>query len=196
MAYILSKAVNFSGKDYFMNTLDIALSEREIYLTGEISEENAMLVCSAIRCLARESTDDITLYIQSPGGSVSAGLSIFDTCQAVRCDICTVACGMAASMAAFLVCCAGTKGKRYVQPNAEMMIHQPLGGAQGQVTDIRIRAEHAARVKDRLNCILAEATGQDLSTIERDTDRDNYMTAEEAVAYGLADLIGEPAGEL
>ena len=195
MTYVPNKAVTRSGKDYLLNTVDIGFANREVYITGEISDETALAVCSAVRCLARESNEDITLYIQGPGGSVSSGLSIYDTCQAVHCDIRTVACGMAASMSAFLVCCAGTPGKRYVQPNAELMIHQPLGGTSGQATDIRIHAEHVLKTRELLNQLLAKHTGQTIETIERDTERDNFMDAMEAKEYGLIDIIGEPVSE-
>ncbi|MBR4446449.1 MAG: ATP-dependent Clp protease proteolytic subunit [Solobacterium sp.] len=195
MAHVPNKAITLSGKDYVMNTLDIAYANRELYLTGEVNDEMSRAVCSSLRDLARESKEDITLYIQGPGGSVTAGLAIYDTCRAIGCDIRTVACGMAASMSAFLVTCAGTKGKRYIQPHAEMMIHQPLGGASGQASDVRIHAQHVLNVRDQLNAMLAECTGQSLQTIEQDTERDHFMRAEEAVSYGLADHIGEPFSE-
>lgn len=192
MGNYLNKAVTISGKDYLMSTEDIAFSRRWIYITGEITDALAQSVCSALRILASESEEPVTLFIQGPGGSVSAGLSIYDTCQAVKCDIITVACGMAASMSAFLVCCAGTKGMRYMQKNAELMIHQPLAGTQGQASDIRIHAEHVLKIKDRLNAMFAEATGQTIGQIEEDTERDHFMDAPEALAYGLVDVIGEP----
>ena len=130
------------------------------------------------------------MYINSPGGSVSAGLAIYDTMRYIKPDVSTICVGMAASMAAFLLA-AGTKGKRYVLPNAEVMIHQPLGGAQGQAEDIKIHAEHILKIREKMNRILAENTGRDLETIKRDTDRDNYLSAEDAVAYGLADQVVE-----
>ena len=131
---------------------------------------------------------DIHFYINSPGGSVSAGLAIYDTMQLVRADVSTICMGMAASMGAFLLA-GGQKGKRYILPNAEVMIHQPLGGAQGQASDIQITAEHILKTKERLNRILSDNTGKPLDIIEKDTDRDNWLTADEAVAYGLVDQI-------
>ena len=189
MNYLMKKAVNLNGQDMMLAPLDIDFAHRTISLTGEIDEDVATVMNSALRCLARDSEDDITIYIQSPGGSVSAGFSIYDTVKALRCDVVTVACGMAASMGAFLLAAAGTKGKRWCQPNAEVLIHQPLGGAQGQATEIEIAAKHILRTKEKLNSILAERTGQPLDVIVRDTDRDNYMTAEEAKSYGLIDQV-------
>ena len=137
---------------------------------------------------SEDPTKDINLYINSPGGSVTAGMAIYDTMQYVKCDVSTICIGMAASMGAFLLS-GGTKGKRYALPNAEIMIHQPSGGAQGQATDIRIVADQILKTKKKLNEILAENTGQPLEVIERDTERDNYMTAEEAKAYGIIDEV-------
>ncbi|KAI4453098.1 atp-dependent clp protease proteolytic subunit [Holotrichia oblita] len=131
---------------------------------------------------------EICLYINSPGGSVTAGLAIFDTIRYIKCDVSTICIGMAASMGAFLLS-AGTKGKRFVLPNSEVMIHQPLGGAQGQATDIKIAAEHIIKTRERLNKILSENTGKDIKTIEADVERDNYMTAKQAVDYGIVDKI-------
>ena len=168
--------------------LDIDFAHRTISLTGEIDEDVATVMNSALRCLARDSEDDITIYIQSPGGSVSAGFSIYDTVKALRCDVVTVACGMAASMGAFLLA-GGAKGKRYALPNSEIMIHQPLGGARGQATDIKIVADQIIKTKERLNRILAENTGRSIEEIARDTDRDNYLTAQEACEYGLVDKV-------
>ena len=136
----------------------------------------------------KDPAKDICLYINSPGGSVSAGLAIYDTMNYIKCDVSTICIGMAASMGAFLLS-SGAKGKRYALPNSEIMIHQPLGGAQGQASDIKIQAEHILRTKAKLNRILSENTGNDLMTIERDTDRDNYLSAEEARAYGLIDKV-------
>lgn len=195
MNYIVKKTLNLNGHDAMLSPLDIEYANRTISITGEINAEIATLVNSALRCLARESGEDITLYIQSPGGSVSAGLSIYNTAKAIKCDVRTVACGMAASMGAFLVCAAGTKGKRYIHPDAEVLIHQPLGGAQGQASDIRIHAEHILKTRDKLNKILAECTGQSVAQIETDTERDNIMDAETALEYGLADIIGDPVSE-
>ena len=133
---------------------------------------------------------NIMFYINSPGGSITSGMAIFDTMQYIKCDVCTICIGMAASMGAFLLA-AGEKGKRYALPNAEVMIHQPLGGAQGQATDIQIQAERILKMKDKLNIILAERTGQNLETIKNDTERDNFMSAEEAKEYGLIDKVIE-----
>lgn len=195
MNYLMKKAINLNGNDMVMDTLDISYANREIYITGEITDELATVVNSALRCLARESDEDITLFIQSPGGSVSAGFSIYDTVKAIKCDIITVACGMAASMGAFLLTAAGTKGKRWCHPNAEVMIHQPLGGTSGQATDIRIHAEHILNTRAKLNRIFSECTGQSSEKIESDTERDNIMSAEEALKYGLVDKIGDPISD-
>ncbi|MBR6025468.1 MAG: ATP-dependent Clp endopeptidase proteolytic subunit ClpP [Firmicutes bacterium] len=167
------------------------LKERIIFLSDEINDDTASLVVAQLLFLESEDPEkDINIYINSPGGSVSAGLAIYDTMRYIKPDVSTICVGMAASMAAFLLA-AGTKGKRYVLPNAEVMIHQPLGGAQGQAEDIRIHAEHILKIREKMNRILAENTGRDLETIKRDTDRDNYLSAEEAVAYGLADQVVE-----
>ena len=188
MNYLMKKAVNLNGQDMMLAPLDIDFAHRTISLTGEIDEDVATVMNSALRCLARDSEDDITIYIQSPGGSVSAGLSIYDTVKALKCDVVTVACGMAASMGAFLLA-AGAKGKRYALPNAEVMIHQPLGGMQGQASDIKIHAEHILRIREKLNSILAQQTGKPIVEIRRDTERDNFMTAEQAKEYGLIDKV-------
>ncbi len=165
------------------------LKERIVMLTEEVNEVTASLVVAQLLFLDSEDPDkDIHFYINSPGGSVSAGLAIYDTMQLVRADVSTICMGMAASMGAFLLA-GGQKGKRYILPNAEVMIHQPLGGAQGQASDIKITADHILATKDRLNRIMAANTGKDLATIEKDTDRDNWLTAEQAVAYGLVDQI-------
>ncbi len=195
MNYVMKKVVNRNGQDMMLNPLDIDYSDRVISLTGIIDEETATVVNAAFRCLARESNDDICFRIQSQGGSVSAGFSIFDTIKALNCDVCTVACGMAASMAAFLLAAAGTKGKRWAQPNAEVLIHQPLGGTNGQATDIRIHAEHILKIRRKLNKILSDCTGQSEEKIDQDTERDNIMSAEEALAYGLIDNIGDPISD-
>jgi len=192
MSQTVRKLCNINGQELLMLPEDAEYNQRRIIsLTGEIDDMEASRLNAALRCLACDSDDDIILYIQSPGGSVSAGLSIYDTIRALNCDVCTVACGMAASMGAFLLS-AGTKGKRYVQPNAEVLIHQPLGGARGQATDIRIQAEHIMHTRLKLNRLLAEATGQSVEKIEQDTERDNIMDAATAVEYGLADHIGDP----
>jgi len=165
------------------------LKERIIFLSGEVTDDSASLIVAQLLFLESEDpSKDIQLYIDSPGGSVSAGLAIFDTMQYIKCDVATTCIGMAASMGAFLLA-AGEKGKRYALPNAEVMIHQPLGGARGQATDIKIAADHILRTRDRLNRILAERTGKPLETIAADTERDNFMTAQEALEYGLIDSI-------
>ena len=165
------------------------LKERIIFLSGEVTDDSASLIVAQLLFLESEDpSKDIQLYIDSPGGSVSAGLAIFDTMNYIKCDVATTCIGMAASMGAFLLA-AGEKGKRYALPNAEVMIHQPLGGARGQATDIKIAADHILRTRDRLNRILAERTGKALETIAADTERDNFMTAQEALEYGLIDSI-------
>ena len=165
------------------------LKERIIFLGEEVNEVTASLVVAQLLFLESEDpTKDINLYINSPGGSVTAGMAIYDTMNYIKCDVSTVCMGMAASMGAFLLA-GGAKGKRFALPNAEVMIHQPSGGAQGQATEIRIVAEQILRTKKKLNEILAANPGQPLEVIERDTERDNYMTAEEAVKYGLIDAV-------
>ena len=167
------------------------LKDRIIFLDGEVNSDTASLVVAQLLFLESEDPDkDINLYINSPGGVITAGMAIYDTMQYVKPDVSTICVGMAASMGAFLLA-AGAKGKRYALPNAEIMIHQPLGGAQGQATDIKIQADHIIRIKEKLNRILAEKTGQPLEKIAADTERDNYMTAEEAAAYGLIDKVVE-----
>ncbi len=165
------------------------LNDRIIVLSDEVNDATASLVIAQLLFLeGQDSTKDISLYINSPGGSVSAGLAIYDTMQYIKCDVSTICMGMAASMGAFLLS-SGAKGKRYVLPNAEVMIHQPLGGARGQATEIEIAAKHILKTKDRLNKILAENTGKPIEQIALDTDRDNWLTAEEAVEYGLVDKV-------
>jgi ATP-dependent Clp protease protease subunit len=165
------------------------LKDRIIFLGSPINDAVANLVVAQLLFLDAEDPDkDIHLYINSPGGSITAGMAIYDTMQYVKADIQTICIGMAASMGAFLLA-AGTKGKRYALPNSEVMIHQPLGGAEGQATDIEIRAKRILRMRDRINEILAERTGQPLEKIEQDTDRDYFMTAEEAKEYGLIDHV-------
>ena len=165
------------------------LKDRIVMLSGPIDDAVANSVIAQLLFLDAQDPDkDIYLYINSPGGSDSAGLAIFDTMNFINADVQTIVIGMAASMGAFLLA-AGEKGKRYALPNAEVMIHQPLGGAQGQATEIEIAAKHILKTRDTLNKILAERTGQTLKVIARDTDRDNYMSAEEAVKYGLVDAI-------
>ena len=165
------------------------LKERIIFLGEEVTDVSASLIVAQLLFLESEDPGkDINLYINSPGGSVTAGMAIYDTMNYIKCDVSTVCIGMAASMGAFLLA-GGAKGKRFALPNAEVMIHQPSGGAQGQATEIRIVAEQILRTKKKLNEILAANTGQPLEVIERDTERDNYMTAEEAVKYGLIDAV-------
>ena len=165
------------------------LKDRIIFLGEEVNETTASLVVAQLLFLESEDPGkDIQLYINSPGGSVTAGMAIYDTMQYIKCDVSTICIGMAASMGAFLLA-GGTKGKRYALPNAEIMIHQPLGGARGQATEIRIAAENILRTRKKLNEILAENTGKPVEVIEADTERDNYMTAEQALEYGLVDVI-------
>lgn len=167
------------------------LLDRIIFIDDEIDERTASLVVAQLLFLEAQDPDrDINIYINSPGGMVTAGMAIFDTMKYVKPDICTICVGLAASMGAVLLS-AGTKGKRYALPNAEVMIHQPLGGAQGQASDIKIQADWMMKTKAKLNNILAEATGQSLKTIEKDTDRDNFMSAQEAMEYGLIDKVLE-----
>ena len=165
------------------------LKDRIIFLGEEVNDVTASLVVAQLLFLAAEDPDkDINLYINSPGGSVTAGMAIYDTMQYIRPDVSTICIGMAASMGAFLLA-GGAKGKRYALPNAEVMIHQPSGGARGQATDIQIQAENILRIKKKMNEILAENTGRTVEEVARDTERDNFMTAEEAKAYGLIDEV-------
>lgn len=172
------------------------LKDRIIMLSGEVNDDMANTIIAQLLFLdAQDSEKDIYLYVNSPGGSVTAGMAIFDTMNFVKADVQTIVLGMAASMGSFLLT-AGAKGKRFALPNAEIMIHQPLGGAQGQATEIEIAARHILKTRERLNNILAERTGQPLEVIERDTERDNFMTAEEAKAYGLIDEVMENSSSL
>ncbi|MBE5944235.1 MAG: ATP-dependent Clp endopeptidase proteolytic subunit ClpP [Lachnospiraceae bacterium] len=165
------------------------LKERIIFLADEVNDTTASLVIAQLLFLESEDpSKDISLYINSPGGSVSAGLGIYDTMQYIKCDVSTICVGMAASMGAFLLA-GGTKGKRIALPNSEIMIHQPLGGARGQATDMKIHTDHIIRTRERLNKILSENTGKPLEVIEQDTERDNFLTAEQALEYGLIDHI-------
>jgi ATP-dependent Clp protease protease subunit len=165
------------------------LEDRIIFLTGEINDAVAdTVVAQLIYLEGKDSSKDISLYINSPGGSVTAGLAIYDTMNYIKCDVSTICIGLAASMGAFLLS-SGTKGKRYALPNSEIMIHQPLGGAQGQASDIKIQAEHIIKTKHRLNSILAQNSGKPIEQVEKDTDRDNYLSAEAAKEYGLIDQI-------
>ena len=165
------------------------LNDRIIMLSEEVNDTSASLVVAQLLYLeGQDPTKDISLYINSPGGSVTAGMAIYDTMQYVKWDVSTICSGMAASMGAFLLSC-GAKGKRFALPNSEIMIHQPMGGAQGQASDVKIHAEHILRIREKLNGILAENTRRPLEEIARDTERDNFMTAEQAAAYGLVDKV-------
>ena len=165
------------------------MQDRIIFLGEEFNDTTASLVVAQLLFLAADDPEkDINLYINSPGGSVTAGLAIYDTMQYIKPDVSTICIGMAASMGAFLLA-GGAKGKRYALPNSEIMIHQPLGGAKGQATDIKIHAEYILKVRDKLNKMLSENTGKPLDVIEADTERDNFMSADEAVAYGLIDSV-------
>ena len=167
------------------------LKDRIIFLGEEVNDVTASLVVAQLLFLESEDPNkDINLYINSPGGSVTAGMAIYDTMNYIKCDVCTTCIGMAASMGSFLLT-GGTKGKRLALPNSEIMIHQPLGGAQGQATEIEIAAEHILRTKKKLNTILSENTGQPYETIVKDTERDNWLTAQEALEYGLIDKVME-----
>ncbi|MBC8537878.1 ATP-dependent Clp endopeptidase proteolytic subunit ClpP [Christensenellaceae bacterium NSJ-63] len=165
------------------------LKDRIVFLSGEIDDLTANLIVAQLIFLEAEDPDkDISMYINSPGGSVTAGMAIYDTMQYIKCDVTTICVGMAASMGAFLLT-AGAKGKRKALPNSEIMIHQPLGGAKGQATDIEIQARHILKIKEKMNSIIAERTGQDLEKVKQDTERDFYMSAEEAKEYGIIDQI-------
>ncbi len=165
------------------------LKDRIIFLGDQVNDTTASLVIAQLLFLESEDpTKDISLYINSPGGSVSAGMGIYDTMNYIKCDVSTICVGMAASMGAFLLA-GGAKGKRYALPNSEIMIHQPLGGAKGQASDIKIHADHIIKTRTKLNTLLSEATGKPLDIIERDTERDNFLSAQEALEYGLIDHV-------
>ena len=165
------------------------VEDRIIFLTGEINDAVADTVIAQLIYLeSKDPGKPVNMYINSPGGSVSAGLAIYDTMNYIRSDVCTICIGMAASMGAFLLS-SGAKGKRFALPNSEIMIHQPLGGAQGQASDVKIHAEHILKTRDKLNAILARNTGKTIEEIARDTDRDNFLSADEALSYGLIDKI-------
>lgn len=165
------------------------LNDRIVFLHDEVNDVTASLVVAQLLYLEAQDPDkDISLYINSPGGSITSGMAIYDTMQYIKADVSTICVGMAASMGAFLLA-AGAKGKRYALPNSEIMIHQPSGGAQGQATDVKIHAEHIIRIRDRMDRMLSEMTGQPLDVIMRDTERDNFMTAEAAKEYGLIDKV-------
>jgi len=180
---------NSKGVERSYDIYSRLLKDRIIFLSGEVDDYTASLVVAQMLFLeAEDPKKDIHLYINSPGGSVTAGMAIYDTMQFIKCDVSTICLGMAASMGAFLLA-GGTKGKRMILPNAEVMIHQPSGGARGQETEIRIAAENILRTRKKLNEILAANTGKPVEVIEADTERDNYMTAEQALEYGLVDVI-------
>ena len=165
------------------------LNDRIVFLADEVNDATASLVVAQMLYLEAQDPDkDINFYINSPGGSISSGMAIYDTMNFIKCDVSTICIGMAASMGAFLLA-AGQKGKRFALPNSEIMIHQPLGGAQGQASDIKIHAEHIIRIREKMNHILSERTGKDYETICRDTDRDNFLTAAQAMEYGLIDRV-------
>jgi len=167
------------------------LNDRIVFLCDEVNDQTASLVVAQMLFLEAQDPDkDIQLYINSPGGSITAGMAIYDTMRFIKCDVSTICIGMAASMGAFLLS-SGTKGKRFALPNSEIMIHQPLGGMQGQASDIKIHADRIVKIREKLNAILAENTGKDLAQIERDTDRDNFLTAPQAQEYGLIDKVIE-----
>lgn len=165
------------------------LNDRIIFLSDQVNDVTASLVVAQLLYLEAQDPDkDIYLYINSPGGSITAGMAIYDTMNYIKCDVSTICVGMAASMGAFLLS-SGAKGKRFALPNSEVMIHQPLGGMQGQATDIKIHADRILKIKSKLNSLLSEQTGKPLETIERDTERDNFMSADEALEYGLIDKV-------
>ena len=164
------------------------LKERIIFISGEINDNMANTVIAELLYLDSINHEDISIYINSPGGVITSGMAIYDTMKFIKSDVVTICMGMAASMAAFLLS-SGTKGKRYILPNADVMIHQPLGGAEGQATDIKIACDRILNLRNRLNSILSENTGKKLNKVEKDTERDNYLTAEEALSYGLVDKI-------
>jgi len=177
-----------SNREYAYDLYSRLLKDRIIFCSGEINDASANIIVSELLYLDSLNNDDIFLYINSPGGSVTSGMAIYDTINYIKSDVRTICVGMAASMAAFLLA-SGTHGKRCCLPNAEVMIHQPLGGANGQATDIKIAADHILKTKRKLNKILSEKTNQPLKKIIKDTERDNYMSSEEAKKYGLIDLI-------
>ena len=189
MAYIPMVVEQTNRGERSFDIFSRLLNDRVIILSDEVNDTTASLVVAQLLYLEAQDPDkDIHLYINSPGGSVTAGMAIYDTMQYISCDVSTICMGMAASMGAFLMC-AGAKGKRYALPNSEIMIHQPLGGTRGQASDIKIHTDHILRIRDNLNRLLADNTGRPLEEIERDTERDNFMTAEQALAYGLIDRV-------
>ena len=182
---IIEKSFN---KEYAYDLYSRLLKDRIVFLTGEITDNTANIIIGQLLYLDSLNNEDIYLYINSPGGSITSGMSIYDTMNYIKSDVRTIALGMSASMAAFILS-SGAKGKRYALPNSEVMIHQPLGGAQGQATEIQIVAERIIKLKKKLNKLLAQNTKQPLKTIEQDTERDNYMSAQEALNYGIIDKI-------
>ena len=179
-----------SNKEYAYDLYSRLLNDRIVFLNGEVNDNSASIIVSELLYLDSLNHDDIYLYINSPGGSITSGMAIYDTMNYIKSDVKTICVGLAASMGAFLLS-SGTKGKRCSLPNSEIMIHQPLGGTQGQATDIKIAAERILKIKDKLNKILAKNTGNDLKTIQNDTERDNYMDPKDALKYGLIDEIIE-----
>ena len=180
-----------SGGERSYDLFSRLLEDRIIFLSGEIDDALANTVVAQLIYLeGKDPSKDISIYINSPGGSVTAGMAIYDTMNYIKCDVSTISVGFSASMGAFLLA-AGTKGKRYALQNSEIMIHQVLGGAQGQASDVKIHAEQLLKTKAKMNRILAENTGKPIEVIERDTDRDNYLTADEALAYGIVDKVYE-----
>ena len=189
MAYIPMVVEQTNRGERSYDIFSRLLNDRIIILSDEVNDQTASLVVAQLLYLEAQDPDkDISFYINSPGGSVSAGMAIYDTMQYVKCDVSTICVGMAASMGAFLLC-AGAKGKRYALPNSEIMIHQPMGGTQGQASDMKIRTEWILKTRDKLNRSMSERTFQPLEVIERDTDRDSFMSAQEAKEYGLVDKI-------
>ena len=189
MALVPTVIEKTSGGERAYDIYSRLLNDRIIFLTDEVNQVTASLVVAQLLFLESQDPDkDICLYINSPGGSVSDGLAIYDTMNFIKCDVATYCIGMAASMGAFLLS-SGAKGKRFALPNSEIMIHQPLGGARGQASDIKIHAEQILKTRDKLNEILAANTGRSIEEIARDTERDNFMTADEACAYGLVDQV-------
>jgi ATP-dependent Clp protease protease subunit len=187
MPYVVEQTPGGGERGY--DIFSRLLNDRIIFLSEDVNDTTASLIVAQLLYLEAQDPDaDIKFYINSPGGSVTAGFAIYDTMQYIKCDVSTICIGMAASMGAFLLA-AGTKGKRFALPNSEIMIHQPLGGARGQASDIKIHAQQILKIRDNLNKILSERTGQPLEKIENDTDRDNFMSAEEAKAYGLVDKV-------
>ena len=189
MAYIPMVVEQTSKGERSYDIYSRLLNDRIVFLSDEVNDQTASLVVAQLLYLEAQDPDkDISFYINSPGGSIQAGISIYDTMQYIKCDVSTICIGMAASMGAFLLA-AGAKGKRYALPNSEIMIHQPLGGARGQATDIKIAAERIIKMRETLNQILSERTGQPIEKINADTERDNFMSAYEAKEYGLVDEV-------